>query len=168
MTRDGPLVLDATVVSNFASSSALPWLVEAETRIEVPVTVQREIQRGIDRGFDFLESTDSFFSSPTVSVVETAISTTGDAEPDVRSRLDPGESAALLRAECANGLLATDDGAARSLARDRELALTGSIGILVPGIESGDLSVERADDWLRTWVRDRGYYSPVESVRELL
>ena len=36
------------------------------------------------------------------------------------------------------------------------------------GIEYGHVDRETADEWLRTWRDERGYYAPVESVSELL
>ncbi|MCU4801124.1 hypothetical protein OB920_12155 [Halobacteria archaeon HArc-gm2] len=48
------------------------------------------------------------------------------------------------------------------------MALTGSIGLLVRGIVTDSLSIERAEQWFQTWVEERGYYAPVESVREAL
>ena len=46
-------------------------------------------------------------------------------------RLDPGEAESLADAEHHDGLLVPDDGAARSLARERGVHLPGSIGALI-------------------------------------
>jgi len=66
----------------------------------------------------------------------------------VRERLDPGEAQALVAALSAGGTLATDDGPARSLASEYDIAVTGSIGLLVRGVVRNELSVETADTWL--------------------
>ncbi|AWB26564.1 hypothetical protein [Halococcoides cellulosivorans] len=67
-----------------------------------------------------------------------------------------------------DGTLATDDLAARRFADDLSVPVTGSIGILLVGIESGAIDREQADDWLETWRETRGYYAPVNSVSEIL
>jgi len=46
--------------------------------------------------------------------------------------------------------------------------VTGSVGLLVLGVERGAIASETADDWLDGWREHRGYYAPVESVKELL
>ena len=62
----------------------------------------------------------------------------------------------------------TDDGAARTLAADYDVALTGSIGVLVRGVVRGDVTVETADEWLTTWIDERQYYAPADSVTAVL
>lgn len=86
----------------------------------------------------------------------------------VRRKLDRGEAAALLGAVERNGSLASDDLAARNLASEHGVAVTGSVGILALGIEHGDLSIETADRWLDTWQEQRGYYAPVDSIETVL
>jgi predicted nucleic acid-binding protein len=64
--------------------------------------------------------------------------------------------------------VATDDLAARQVAKNREIPVTGSIGLLVLGVERERIDSETADNWLDAWRKHRGYYAPVESVEELL
>lgn len=73
-----------------------------------------------------------------------------------------------MAADTASGTLVTDDGPARALAADYDLALTGSIGLLVRGVVLEELTVETADQWLTMWIEERNYYSPVDSVAEAL
>jgi predicted nucleic acid-binding protein len=86
----------------------------------------------------------------------------------VQTRLDPGEAEALVAAHTAGGTLVTDDGPARTLAADYDVTLTGSIGLLVRGIVRYDVSIETADEWLTTWIEERNYYAPVDSVTTAL
>ena len=62
----------------------------------------------------------------------------------------------------------TDDGTARTLAVDYDVALTGSIGLLVRGVVRGELPVETADEWLTAWIEEQNYYAPVGSVTAAL
>jgi predicted nucleic acid-binding protein len=67
-----------------------------------------------------------------------------------------------------DGTVATDDLAARRLATELDMPVTGSIGLLVLGIKREHIDSETADEWLEVWRDERGYYAPVESVTELL
>jgi predicted nucleic acid-binding protein len=77
-----------------------------------------------------------------------------------RERLDAGEAEALRGALEHHGTLTTDDLAARRLADERDVPVTGSIGILVLGIELGHIGSETADEWLDTWREARIYCAP--------
>jgi predicted nucleic acid-binding protein len=67
-----------------------------------------------------------------------------------------------------DGTIATDDLAARRLATELDVPVTGSIGLLVLGIKREHIDSETADEWLEVWRDERGYYAPIESVTELL
>lgn len=136
--------------------------------------VEQELRRGREDGYEFLEpaldrleAVDDFPRGPTdwIGVVPIDGSPRNDV-PEVIEKLDRGEAHALYRA-WPDRTLASDDLDARQLAKSRDVPVTGSIGILAAGVESGELSVETADDWLDVW-RDTGYYSPVDSVAELV
>lgn len=159
-----PVVLDATVLSNFASTDGVSLLV---TVLESPVVVPAvcdELERGLDAGHEYLDTV--------VDALETDLpiqSLPYDSDfQEIRDRLDPGEAESLLLAIEHSGTLATDDLAARKMAEQRDVPVTGSIGLLVIGVESGLLNRETADEWLDTWRDQRGYYAPVESVSEIV
>lgn len=159
-----PMFLDATVLSNFASTDAIDFLVALlDAPIVVPA-VRDEIQRGHDLGHDYLSNAIEAFDDGLSIGTDPA---TG-GEPRVRERLDAGEADALLGALDADGTLATDDLAARGLASDLSVPVTGSIAILVMGIERDQIDRDLADGWLEAWCEGRGYYAPVESVGEIL
>ncbi|WP_276299713.1 hypothetical protein [Halorussus lipolyticus] len=173
-TSEGPtpIVFDTTVLSNFARSRSINWLVSATA---IPVTVpevERELQRGRDEGYDYLQPALDWLkpgeSAPEDSVTEIRVlePTPVDGEPDPIARLDRGEAHAF-RKTWPDWVLATDDLDARRLAKEHEVGITGSVGILADGVARDELTVETADDWLETWER-AGYRSPVESIEELL
>lgn len=174
MTGGDRIVLDTTVLSNYARSGSVDWLAET---VPVPLTVhavRQELERARDEGYEFVEPAlrqldpvDAAPADPTdrISVVPLGGLPRNDAPESVEA-LDRGEAHALY---CAwpEGVLATDDRDARELARKRSVFVTGSVGLLVDGITRGELDIPTADDWLETW-REHGYYSPVDSVTELL
>lgn len=159
-----PVVLDATVLSNFASTDGVSLLVTVlESPVVVPA-VRDELERGLDAGHEYLDTV--------VDALETDLpiqSLPSDSDfQEIWDRLDPGEAESLLAAIEHSGTLATDDLAARRMAAQRDVPVTGSIGLLVLGIESGRLNRDTADEWLDTWRDQRGYYAPVESVSEIV
>lgn len=169
-----PVVLDATVVSNFALTGAVDWLADV---LSLPVTVhavRQEVRDGYDAGHEYLrnaldrfEPVDRAEATPDgVIGVAPLGGVPGEDAPEVVRELDRGEAHALYRA-WPDGTFASDDLDARAVARRLDVAVTGSIGILGYGVERHGLPVETADEWLDTW-REYGYYSPVESVQELV
>lgn len=159
-----PLFLDATVLSNFASTDAIEFLTEVlEAPIVVPA-VRDEIEQGQQFGHDYLANAVEAFDNGLR--VNDRPPETGTVQ--FRDRLDAGEAEALRAAVEHNGTLATDDLAARDLADDHDVPVTGSIGLLVFGVEGGSIDRKTADEWLATWREVRGYYAPVESVEEII
>jgi predicted nucleic acid-binding protein len=156
--------LDATVISNFASTDSIEFLVSVlESPVVVP-SVRDEIEQGRQFGHEYLDSAvEAFGDGFRVSDVSPETE-----DEQFRERLDAGEAEALRGAVERDGTLATDDLAARRLADERDVPVTGSVGILVLGIERGHIDSETADEWLVTWRETRGYYAPVESVEEVL
>ncbi|WP_223301725.1 hypothetical protein [Haladaptatus sp. R4] len=151
-----------------------------------------ELEQGVEDGYGFLERALSELPPKTVSSAEIGCEISAPRlnssfvdmmSPRLNRELDTGEAHALAVAldestwkrhahigghDEYSIIFASDDGDARTLARDLDVQVTGSIGILVHGIRKDMLSVKTADEWLRAWVEDIGYYSPVDSVEEVL
>lgn len=159
-----PVVLDATVVSNFSSTGGISFLTKLlDTPIVVPA-VRDEIEHGLRVGHEHLaDAVDSFDDVLPVRDVPPGVEC-----QEIRDRLDVGEAASILGAIEWGGTVATDDIAARRVAEGRNLPVTGSIGLLVLGVERGRIGSDTADEWLDTWREQRGYYAPVERVSEIL
>lgn len=159
-----PIFLDATVLSNFASTAAIDFLVEALNSPVVVSAVRDEIEEGRQVGHEYLERAIVAFEDG-LRVKTVPPEPGGD---QLRKRLDSGEAEALRGAIEHGGTLATDDLAARHLADDFGVPVTGSIGLLVLGIDRGVIDSTTADQWLETWRETRGYYAPVDSVADVL
>ncbi len=97
-----PILLDATVISNFASTSSVEFLVHLpEAPIVVPA-VRDEIERGVKHGHEYLTSAvEAFDNGLTVSDVLPEI-----GRVSLHKRLDPRETEALRGAVERNGLSA--------------------------------------------------------------
>ena len=158
-----PIVFDTVVLSNFAASESINWLC---SRFRTPRTVpavERELRRGQAEEYAFVEGA--------IDALGTGITVVEADEATVErfaERVDSGEAEALAAAVQRDGIVATDDVAAREVARENGISFTGSIGILANGVHRGEIDRETADQWLSEWIRVAGYYSPVETVEELL
>lgn len=162
-----PIVFDATVLSNFASSDSVDLLVELFSAPTTTPAVVAELERGIEHGHEFLTSAVSRCDD-SIEVRATDRNTDSVDRATVRNRLDAGEAEAFLTTLDLDGTIATDDLAARELAREHGAPVTGSIGILVVGIERGRLDPSTANEWLAVWREERGYFAPVDRIEDVL
>jgi predicted nucleic acid-binding protein len=151
-----PTVLNTTAPSNFAYIDRLD-LFEALPRVCTVPAVRRELRAGVD-SYPYLQrALDSIGDTiPVVALNESA----DDAATELASRLDPGEAHAFAVADIHDGTLVTDDGPARTLARDADLAVTGSIGVLIRAVDDDRLSEADADRWLKQWIDETDYRAP--------
>ena len=106
------------------------------------------MRQGREIGYAYLEHALDVLEPGRIGIAETALEQLQQDYWGVQTRLDPGKAEALVATHTAGGTLVTDDGPARALAADYDIALTGSIGLLVRGVVFEELTVETADRWL--------------------
>lgn len=149
-------VLNTTVLSNFGHVD----------HVELLLTLPRVVT--VDAVRDELEA-----GAETHSYIQHALAVLGEEIPVVTlspatetleerllESLDPGEAQALAVADATDGLVVTDDGDARAIANQRDVDLTGSIGLLVRFVENDRLSATTADEYLKRWIDEAGFRSP--------
>lgn len=150
---------DTTVLSNFAQVRRPDLLQVLFSPLLVPRTVLEELAAGERLAsvpkcpWDFLEVV-----AQTPSERELA--------SELRRRLGPGEADCLAMARSRTLLVLTDDLDARLLGESWGLALSGTLGCLRDLVKRSILDVFDAD-LLLTRMRERGYRSPVRSLKEL-
>ena len=166
MTGDGipanPSVLNTTVLSNFAYIDQL-WVVAGLSGICTVPVVREELKNGVDE-HPYLQS-----ALDTLDVeipVATISDTVANREAVVSEHLDPGEAQAFAFADAHRGRLLTDDGDARSFAKEQGVVVVGSVGVLLAAIDAGKIDDSTADEWLSTWIDDIGYYVPSRAISE--
>ncbi|NHX37870.1 MULTISPECIES: hypothetical protein [Halolamina] len=175
-----PVYLDSTVLSNLALTDSVDVLFECFQDPVVPEPVADELADGafddhphLNRAIlqlepDNAEIVQSQYDEPNLS--QDWLRRESVAVPDYPDEIrtvDPGEAAVLILAHEHGGVAATDDGDARDVANSLGIDCTGSLGVLAKAVHTDVIDVETADQWLAEWI-DYGYYSPVESVSELL
>jgi predicted nucleic acid-binding protein len=164
MTDDGvpvnPNVLNTTVLSNFAYIDQL-WVVSDLSGICTVPVVRQELEHGVDDHPYLQEALDVLDNKIPVAPIS---DTVANREAVVGSHLDPGEAQAFALADAHDGRLLTDDGDARSFAKDQGVTVVGSVGVLLAAIDSAKIDEATADKWLSTWIEEIGYYVPYREI----
>jgi len=153
--------LNTTVLSNFAYVDQL-WVVAGLSGICAVPVVRKELKHGVDDHPYLQSALDVLVDEIPVATVS---DTVANREAIVGEHLDPGEAQAFALADAHDGRLLTDDGDARSFAKDQGVTVIGSVGVLLAAIDAGKIDEATADEWLSTWIDEIGYYVPTEPSR---
>jgi predicted nucleic acid-binding protein len=157
-----PSVLNTTVLSNFAYVDQL-WVVAGLSGICAVPVVREELETGVE-DHPYLQSALDVLDDEIP--VATISDTVAIREAVVSRHLDPGEAQAFALADAHDGRLLTDDGDARSFAKEQGVAVVGSVGVLLAAIDAGKIDEPTADEWLSTWIDEIGYYVPLRTISE--
>jgi len=157
-----PSVLNTTVLSNFAYIDQL-WVVAALAGICTVPVVREELEHGVDTHPYLQEALDTLDEEIPVATIS---DTVANREAVVGAHLDPGEAQPFALADAHDGRLLTDDGDARSFAKDQGVTVVGSVGVLLAAIDAGKIDEVTADEWLSTWIDEIGYYVPYRTISE--
>jgi predicted nucleic acid-binding protein len=165
-------IFDTTVLSNLAAVGRLELLEERYHEIALTtVEVSDELRRGLQAGYRYLENVLQQIQSISPGGWLRIVAPASDAEHQLRSEfdllLDPGEASCLALAISRGLVLVTDDLAARQLAQERGVLLTGTIGILIALVGDNVVSLVEANAIL-TQMLERRYRSPVDRLDELI
>lgn len=169
-TRD--IVFDTTVLSNFATVGRLEIL---EHRYHgtswATVEVHSELTLGVHSGYGYLEPLVQALSRPRsgawIRILEPGCDEELLLRQELSLRLGLGKSSCLAAARCRDLVLATDDKAARQLARQLGARLTGTVGVLVASVRDNSLRLAEANSILADMIRRR-YHCPVDSLDDLI
>jgi len=130
--------------------------------------VYQEIQRGLEEGYAFYSGVDDVLHPKTEKGWLRLTSLKDEGEVLVFSgmpgQLHAGEASCLAIARQRNWLLLTDDKAARRHAVELKVAVSGTLGCLLLGIERNLWALEQANDWLASIIA-LGFHSPVTDLR---
>jgi predicted nucleic acid-binding protein len=165
-------IFDTTVLSNFAAAGQMELLkVRYHDVAFTAVEVVDELRRGVKAGYVYLESVVQQIESIDPDGWLGVLVPESTAEYHWRTEFDqvlgPGEASCLALAISRRLTLATDDLAARRLAQEREVALTGTCGILIALVRNDALSLANANAMLLEMIQ-RGYRSPVSHLDEFV
>jgi len=161
------ILLDAVTLSNFALIDCLGLIISRYgKRAALTTEVLDEIYDGINTGLYQLQSI-----ANAVHNRELGLSHLSARERKVYGKtlhnLSPGEASCIASAQICNGVVATDDRAARTCCRERDIATTCTIGILVACTREGAITPDQADLSLQEMI-EQGFYSPVNRISDIL
>ncbi|MEF8974674.1 MAG: twitching motility protein PilT [Halapricum sp.] len=157
-----PSVLNTTVLSNFAYIDQL-WVVADLSGICTVPVVREELKHGVDDHPYLQSALDTLDDEIPVATISDIIA---NREAVVSDHLDPGEAQAFALADAEDGRLLTDDGDARSFAKEQGVTIVGSVGVLLAAMDGGKIDEATADGWLSTWIDEIGYYVPYRTISE--
>lgn len=166
------ILLDTTVLSNFAEADLL-WLLHDHyaERVATSLEVIEELQRGVSAGYHQLQAVlDSRMANQHNGWLTIHTLHTPEEQQlftDIRLVLGPGEAACLALAISRKCVLASDDLRARRVAVSHNVALTGTLGILLQSVRRRHLQLDQANQYLAAMIQNR-YRSPVERLDDLV
>jgi len=160
------LVCDTVVLSNFTLAGALDLLASRYgTHLICTHEVMDELAEGISAGCTALQAVlkyvaDGTFGAMTMDQDQRRIFV------QLLSRLGAGEASCIAVAGT-GATVATDDRAARICCAERQIACTGTIGILKAACLDETLSGGTGDKILDAMIAS-GFYSPVNRITDIL
>ena len=163
------VILNTTVLSNFASVGALNLIKSLFGMVYTTHEVHEEILRGISRGYQYLEDIDhemSFDETGWLRVIAIRSNTEHRLMDDLLKRLGMGESSCIAIAKSRKMIFLSDDRTARRIAKENGLRISGTIGILVRCVDKDIISFSECNVILTKMI-EKGYRSPVNNLEEL-
>jgi len=165
------VIANTTIISNFASVGRLALLRDVVGRVFLSTEVYAEIQDGLATDSDFYAGIEQHIHpfAPDGWLRMTTLE--GDEElrlfwelPDALHR---GEASCLAVAAHRGWALLTDDSRARKAARNMNVVVSGTLGVLVQAVRRGLLTSDDADALLAEMLA-AGYRSPYGSLAQLV
>ena len=165
------VIVNTTVVSNFASIGQLDVLRQLYGSLAMATDVYDEIQAGLEEGYRFYAGIEQWVQPLAEGGWMHLTSLRHEQElryfRELPTRLHRGEMSSLAIARHRGWLLLTDDRAARTEATRLGVLVSGSLGCLVLAVERHLCSLAQANSWLQEMMR-QGYRSPVTDLTPLL
>ena len=159
-SQSNPVLLDNTVLSNFAEVKRTDVVTSLWKTCRTTPDAWREFQAGIAIG-----------RLPKDAWKSLLVTELTDPELDLANRLSnalgAGERSCIAVAANRAGLFVTDDRKARQVALDLNVKVTGTLGILVVALECKIILLDEANQYLAQMIQN-GYRSPVDDLSGLL
>ncbi|AEA46383.1 DNA-binding protein [Archaeoglobus veneficus] len=152
------VLVDNTVLSNFAKVNRLDLLRRTLEKVYVTEQVLEEFKFGAMRGV-----------LPVVSPDFEVLKLEGEEIElynSLRVKLGKGEASCLAIAKNRNMKFLTDDSDARKVANILGVPVSGIVGVLVRCIEKSVISKEEGNQILKEMIA-KGFYSPISDLEEI-
>ena len=154
-----PILIDNTVLSNFAFVERFELLYQLfGDPIVITDDVQQEFQAGNALGL-FTDPQSEF------NVIE-CTAEEKELMVSFQNSLNAGEASCLAIAIIRGGRILTDDRDARKVAAQRQISISGTLGVLLLAVDREHLTVEEANRLLQKMI-EKGYRSPVSKLEDV-
>lgn len=165
-------IFNTTVLSNFASVNRSDLLETLYRNIAfTTLEVSDELYRGVKAGYSYLNTALQQIKAVNPNGWLSVLTPESSAEHSLRYEfdqiIDPGEASCLALAVSRKLIFITDDLAARRASQQKNVSVTGTLGILIRLVRNDTLSLDDANAMLKVMIR-KHYRSPVNRLDELI
>ncbi len=163
---DKKWVFDAVTLSNFLLSDSM-YLIENRYSQKAIVTDQvlDELSAGYLK-YPVLKTIDAFIKEKVFSICNMS-QKEREIFVELNGQLGRGEASCIAVADKQGWVVVTDDRAARRVCAQKDVAVTGTIGIIKANLFDSRISVSQANIILQK-MTDFGFYSPVRKIDDLI
>ncbi len=154
---------DSVTLSNFALAGGLRILIDRyRKRGFVTTQVVDELTRGVAAGYAPLSDALDLMDRHILCMVSLDRSERVTFRQLV-THLGEGEAGTIAAARHRQGVVVSDDLAARRTCSDMRIAVTGTIGILRAAVRDQNVALSAANELLRKMIAE-GFHSPVDEI----
>lgn len=162
---------NATVLSHFAAVGRLDLLPLVQQPIYVADAVYGELQAGVVKGYTFLADVEAhvFPPNPLGWLRRTGLDSLEEHTlyNSLLLNVNNGEAMSLAIAKIRGWRFLTDDKAAREEGKRLNVAINGTLGVLIQLVEDAIITPDEADHLLVEMINKARYRSPVRRLRDL-
>lgn len=166
-----PLLLffDIVVLSNFAlAQDGITFLKKRyQTRGVITLQVFQEIAKATYTGWQQLEQIEKSLIAKKGFQKTSLTNKEQKHYISLLRNLGEGKASCIAAALFRNGIVVTDDRAARNCCKERNVLVSGTIGILKAACLDGILTTDQADQMLSQMI-SFGFYSPIHKITDIL
>jgi predicted nucleic acid-binding protein len=163
------LFFDTVVLSNFAfiPGGASFLRMRYCARGQVTLQVIEELAKASYSGFNHLEEIENNLLNSSGFEKTSLEETEQKIYISLLKNLGVGEASCIACALQRKGVVVTDDRMARNICKERDVQVTGTLGILKAACLDGALEIEEAEAMLKQMIA-HGFYSPVQRLVDIL
>jgi predicted nucleic acid-binding protein len=164
-------IVNSTVLSNFAATARLDVLRQTAGPLFIPKEVYDEIVDGQLAGYAFYDGVEQYIAPLNHNGWLHLVALADDEQrlmATLPEQLHRGEAACLCVARLRGWDFLSDDRAARRQAKKWNIAVSGTLGILVAAIQQGHLPLADANALLHDMIVKANYRAPLTDLGLLL
>ena len=160
------VIANNTVLSNFALVNRLDLLKSLSKKVYLTPEVHEEVEDGIRCGYIFQMRTKLEIEKQEWLFIADLESSEMQLFTELSKILHTGEASCLAISKNRKWTFLTDDGDARDYANKSNIAITGTIGILISSIDKELITMNEGEYYLQTMI-ENNYRSPFKHLRDV-